>query len=166
MTISLTDLLRNNRHVRLAAGTLAVTLCALPMLAQPRNDVGPSQPAVFTPKHTDDAILNAMQAELEREQQLLVLPGMQRPYFIQYRLEDFHTYDAVANYGALTSESENHQRVVRVEVRIGDYASDSSSARGDGSLALAPEDDNTTALRLLCGPRPTRRTRTRCVPMP
>lgn len=147
MTISLTDLLRNNRHVRVAVGTLAVTLCALPMLAQPRNEAGPSQPAVFTPKHTDDAILNAMQAELAREQQLLVLPGMQRPYFIQYRLEDFHTYDAVANYGALTSESENHQRVVRVEVRIGDYASDSSSARGDGSLALAPEDDNTNALR-------------------
>lgn len=147
MTISLIDLLRNNRRVRVAVGTLAVTLCALPMLAQPRNEAGPSQPTVFTPKHTDDAILNAMQAELAREQQLLVLPGMQRPYFIQYRLEDFHTYDAVANYGALTSESENHQRVVRVEVRIGDYASDSSSARGDGSLALAPEDDNTNALR-------------------
>jgi predicted Zn-dependent protease len=88
-----------------------------------------------------------MQQELAREQQLLVLPGMQRPYFMEYRLEDIATYDAVANYGALTSEGENHQRVVRVEVRIGDYVSDSSSSRGEGSLQLAPQDDDVVALK-------------------
>jgi predicted Zn-dependent protease len=94
-----------------------------------------------------DPILAAMKAELAREQAKLVLPGMQRPYFMEYRLEDIQTYEAVANYGALTSESENRQRVVRVEVRIGDYTSDSSSARGDGSLQLAPRDDDPAALR-------------------
>ena len=94
-----------------------------------------------------DPILAAMQQELSREQAKLVLPGMQRPYFMQYRLEDFSTWDAIANYGALTSETSNHQRVVRVEVRIGDYASDSSSARGEGSLQLAPEDNDPAALK-------------------
>src|SRR6185437_11232727 len=79
--------------------------------------------------------------------QLLVLPGMQRPYFIQYRLEDAHTYEAVANYGALTRESENHQRVVRVEVRVGDYSTDSSSSRGDGAVELAPIDNDPNAVR-------------------
>jgi TldD protein len=94
-----------------------------------------------------DPILTAMQQELAREQAKLVLPGMKRPYFMQYRLEDFSTWDAVANYGALTNETSNHQRVVRVEVRIGDYASDSSSARGEGSLQLAPEDNDPAALK-------------------
>jgi predicted Zn-dependent protease len=94
-----------------------------------------------------DPMLLAMQEELKREQAKLVLPGMQRPYFIQYRLEDIATFEAVANYGALTAENSGRQRVVRVEVRIGDYKSDSSSARGDGSLQLAPEDDDPTALR-------------------
>lgn len=94
-----------------------------------------------------DPLLEAMKAELTREQQLLVLPGQMRPYFIQYRLEDFHTYEAVANYGALTRESETHQRVVRVEVRVGDYKTDSSSARGEGALALAPSDNDADALR-------------------
>jgi TldD protein len=94
-----------------------------------------------------DPLLTAMQQELTREQAQLVLPGMQRPYFIQYRLEDIRSYDAVANYGALTSETENRQRVVRVEVRIGSYTSDSSSARGDGSLQLAPGDDDPAALK-------------------
>jgi hypothetical protein len=88
-----------------------------------------------------------MQQELAREQAQLVLPGMQRPYFMEYRLEDISSWEAAANYGALTSEHENHQRVVRVEVRIGDYASDSSSARGDGSLQLAPEDNDPAALK-------------------
>jgi hypothetical protein len=94
-----------------------------------------------------DPLLVAMQEELKREQEKLVLPGMQRPYFMEYRLEDIATYDLVANYGALTSENENHQRVVRVEVRIGNFTSDSSSARGDGSLALAPDDDDPAALK-------------------
>ena len=94
-----------------------------------------------------DPLLNAMKEELTREQQLLVLPGMQRPYFIQYRLEDVTSYEAVANYGALTRESENHQRAVRVEVRVGDYTTDSSSSRGDGAVELAPTDNDSNALR-------------------
>jgi predicted Zn-dependent protease len=96
---------------------------------------------------SSDPILAAMQQELTREQSDLVIPGMLRPYFIQYRLEDIHTYDAIASYGALTRETENHQRVVRVEVRIGSETSDSSSARGDGSLELAPSDSDAAALK-------------------
>ena len=94
-----------------------------------------------------DPLLVAMKDELVREQKLLVLPGMQRPYFMSYRLEDFQSYQAVANFGALTSESTSHQRVVRVEVKIGDYVTDSSSARGEGSLQLAPEDSDPAALK-------------------
>jgi len=93
-----------------------------------------------------DPLLHAMQQELDREKGLL-LPGMQRPYFIEYRLDDIATYEAVANYGALTQEASNHQRVVRVTVRIGDYTTDSSSSRGDGTIELAPTDDNPLALQ-------------------
>lgn len=96
---------------------------------------------------TDDPMLKAMQAELEREKAQLVLPGMQRPYFIEYRLDDFSSFEAVANYGALTREEEGHQRVVRVTVRVGDYAVDSSTGRGDGAVQLAPEDNDPAALR-------------------
>jgi TldD protein len=94
----------------------------------------------------NDPLLRAMQQELDREKNLL-LPGMQRPYFIEYRLDDITTYEAVANYGALTREEPNHQRIVRVTVRIGDYAMDSSNSRGDGTVELAPTDDNPLALQ-------------------
>jgi hypothetical protein len=95
----------------------------------------------------DDPVLRAMQAELDREQAQLVLPGMQRPYFIEYRLDDFNTYEEVANFGALVREETGHQRVVRVTVRIGNYTTDSSSSRGEGTVALAPTDDNPEAIR-------------------
>jgi TldD protein len=88
-----------------------------------------------------------MQEELSREQAQLLLPGMQRPYFIEYRLDDLASYEAVANFGALVREDSGHQRVVRVTVRIGDYATDSSSSRGDGTVELAPTDNNAEAIR-------------------
>ena len=94
----------------------------------------------------NDPLLHGMQQELDREKGLL-LPGMQKPYFIEYRLDDIATYEAVANYGALTQEALNHQRVIRVTVRIGDYAMDNSSTRGDGAIELAPTDDNPLALQ-------------------
>jgi predicted Zn-dependent protease len=95
----------------------------------------------------DDPVLRAMQAELDREQAQLLLPGMERPYFIEYRLDDVATYEAIANYGALVQEQSNHQRVVRVTVRMGGYQTDSSSVRGDGTIALAPTDNNPEAIR-------------------
>ncbi len=120
---------------------LAAVFFASPLIAQ--HHVAPAT----KPAADSDPLLNAMKEELTREQQLLVLPGMQRPYFMQYRLEDVHTYEVVANYGALTRESESHQRAVRVEVRVGDYVTDSSSSRGDGTVELAPTDNDPSALR-------------------
>jgi TldD protein len=104
----------------------------------------------FTPfahAEKDDPILTAMKAELDRESSQLLLPGMQKPYFIEYRVDDFTTYEALANYGALTREEQGHQRIVRVTVRIGNYTTDSSSNRGEGSLQVAPTDNNPEAIR-------------------
>jgi TldD protein len=95
----------------------------------------------------DDPILRAMQTELDREQAQLLLPGMQKPYFIEYRLDDFSTYEAVANYGALVREESGHERVIRVTVRVGSYQTDSSSTRGDGTVELAPTDNNPESIR-------------------
>jgi TldD protein len=94
-----------------------------------------------------DPTLAAMQAELTREQAGLQLPGMEKPYFIEYRLDDIVSYEALANFGALTREENTRQRIVRVTVRIGSYAADNSSARGEGSVGLAPTDENPQALQ-------------------
>jgi len=104
-------------------------------------------PVAFAQKPPNtDPLMKAMQAELQREKAALVLPGMQAPYFIEYRMDDVATYEAVANYGALTREEAGHQRILHVSVRVGDYVHD-SSGRGDGSLALGPADNDPAALR-------------------
>lgn len=124
--------------MKLLTLALFASIAAAPAYAA--EPTGPSKAAVTDP------LLLAMQQELDRERDLLLLPGMQKPYFIEYRLDDYQTYEAVANFGALTQEVHNHQRVVRVTVRIGDYTIDSSSSRGDGSIELAPEDNDPVAL--------------------
>jgi TldD protein len=132
-------LLKLLHNKRVQAGLFASCILFVPSLVT--YAANPQEPA------KDDPILRAMQAELDREQAQLVLPNMQRPYFIEYRLDDFSTYEAVANYGALVREEAGHQRIVRVTVRIGSYATDSSSSRGEGSVALAPTDNNPEAIR-------------------
>ena len=125
--------------IALVAGmSVGAVISRTSLAAEP---TGPNKVAVTDP------ILLAMQQELDRERDQLLLPGMQKPYFIEYRVDDYQTYEAVANFGALTQEERNHQRIVRVTVRIGDYTIDSSSSRGDGTVELAPEDNDPAALR-------------------
>ena len=88
-----------------------------------------------------------MQAELDREKDQLQLPGTQKPYFIEYRIDDFSTYELLANYGALVREESGHQRIVRVTVRVGDYATDSSTNRGEGTASYTAADDSPVAIR-------------------
>ncbi len=100
-----------------------------------------------TSTQVTDPMLKAMQAELDREKASLLLPGMQRPYFIEYRVEDIESYTAQASYGALTREQQERQTIVRVTVRIGNYASDNSGSRGEGNAQLGPEDNDPLALQ-------------------
>ena len=77
----------------------------------------------------------------------LQLKGFAKPFFIQYRIEDVDDFATKAEFGASEGSEHSHQRVARVTVRVGDYKTDSSGGRGDGSLELAALDDDPIALR-------------------
>jgi TldD protein len=94
-----------------------------------------------------DPIFKAMLAELDRSKNDLQLKGFEKPFFIQYRVEDLSTFDTRAEYGASEGSSRSHQRVARVTVRVGDYKTDSSGQRGDGAVQLTALDDDPTAIR-------------------
>jgi predicted Zn-dependent protease len=94
-----------------------------------------------------DPVLKAMLAELDRSMSQLELKGFAKPFYIQYRIEDVDDFETKAEYGASEGSSRRHQRVARVTVRVGDYKTDSSGGRGDGSLELAGLDDDPIALR-------------------
>jgi predicted Zn-dependent protease len=94
-----------------------------------------------------DPVLKAMLTELDRSMSQLQLPGFAKPFFIQYRIEDVDDFETKAEFGAGEGSQRSHERVARVTVRVGDYKTDSSGGRGDGSLELAGLDDDPIALR-------------------
>jgi len=94
-----------------------------------------------------DPLFRAMLTELDRSKSELQLKGFEKPFFIQYRIEDVDDYETKAEFGATEGGSHTHQRVARVTVRVGDYKTDSSGGRGDGALQLAGLDDDPIAVR-------------------
>ena len=94
-----------------------------------------------------DPVLKAMLEELDRSMAHLQLPGFEKPYFIEFRIEDVDDFETRASYGASEGLQRSHARVGRISVRVGDYKTDNSGPRGDGALQLASIDDDPIALR-------------------
>ena len=94
-----------------------------------------------------DPVFKAMLEELDRSKSDLQLKGFEKPFFIQYRIEDVDNFETKAEFGATEGSLRSHQRVARITVRVGDYKTDSSGARGDGALQLSALNDDPIAIR-------------------
>ncbi len=94
-----------------------------------------------------DPVLKAMLEELDRNMSQLQLKGFEKPFFIQYRIEDVDNYEIKAAFGASEGVQHAHMRLARITVRVGDYTADSSGGRSDGAIELAPLGDDPISLR-------------------
>jgi predicted Zn-dependent protease len=94
-----------------------------------------------------DPVLKAMLTELDRNKSDLQLKEFQKPFFIQYRLEEIDNFESKAEFGATSNSQRTRERVARVTVRVGDNKADSSGGRGDGVAELTVMDDDPVALR-------------------
>ena len=121
-------------------GMLAGCIC-LPVLA------GAQAATASRSDAEKDPLLKAMLTEMDRSMSQLQLPGFAKPFFIQYRIEDVDDFQTKAEFGASEGSGRSRQRVARVTVRVGDYKTDSSGGRGDGSLQLAALDEDPVAVR-------------------
>ena len=89
--------------------------------------------------------------ELDRSMTRSSTPGFEKPFFIEYRIEDVTGFETRAEFGATgfcntaTSAHRSHH------VRVGDYKTDNSGPRGDGALQLTALDDDPIALRSASG---------------
>jgi len=126
---------RNRLAVSLALAASMLTSSALVRAEQTRADAD------------KDPVLKAMLIELDRNRDHLQLQGFEKPFFIQYRIEDIEDYQTKADFGADLGSDHRHQRLARVTVRVGDYKIDSSTSRGDGQVELAALDNDPLALR-------------------
>src|SRR5579872_1401851 len=109
-------------------------LQAISAVAAPPKHLAAAKPEVAQqPAATDsDKTLAAMQDELDRSRQRLELkiPGTDQPahpYYIQYRVLDLDVRTIVAEFGALISSTSGRNRIMSVDVRVGDYNLDSSN---------------------------------------
>lgn len=84
-------------------------------------------PALFG--QANDVVMRAMKDELARSLSQLRLQQMEKPYFIAYRAEDIAQREISATLGSLTSSSgtPSRNRMLGVELRVGDYTVDNSN---------------------------------------
>jgi len=85
-------------------------------------------PRLFA-QQNDDVVMRAMKDELARSMKQLQLQQMEKPYFIAYRAEDITQHEISATLGSLTSSSGTplRNRLLGVELRVGDYALDNTN---------------------------------------
>jgi hypothetical protein len=99
-----------------------------------------------------DPVLDAMRTELKRATSL-TLNELEKPYFVSYSVDDYHSWSGNATLGGLLSSSGNTYRVPSVRVRVGDYKFDNSNFAGGGAggarydLRSFPLDDDPLAIR-------------------
>ena len=75
----------------------------------------------------NDQTLRAMHDEMERNRARLQLPGVEKPFYLEYRLLDLDVRSVTASFGDIVSSTTTRNRLMSVEARIGDYHLDSSN---------------------------------------
>ena len=68
-----------------------------------------------------------MKDELARSMQQLKLEGEAGPYYISYLMTDAYVLRITADSGAIIANSENRNRTLKVDLRVGSYAQDNSN---------------------------------------
>jgi predicted Zn-dependent protease len=106
------------------------------------------------PQAQESPLLLAMRDEMARSMADLRMKGEPAPYYIEYEIDDIVSMRAIGRQGGIVDDVKDHSRTLRVQVRVGDYAFDSSrfvtqdrGGAGAGAGATAPLDDNYDAIR-------------------
>ncbi len=105
-----------------------------------------------SPQAQESPILTAMRDELTRSMSELRLAGEPAPYYIDYAVDDVSAMRVAARLGALLDDTVERARTLEVDVRVGDYAFDSSrfitqNRPSGGGSAVAPLDDDYDVMR-------------------
>jgi TldD protein len=92
-----------------------------------------------------DPVLRSMLDEIERSRALRVV-DLDKPYYIEYSLEDAETISASASMGGLLSSNRTRARIPQVQVRTGNYDFDNTNHVYSGYYSGARYDPETWPL--------------------
>ena len=95
-------------------------------------------------------IMRAMEDELTRSMKELKLDDRERPYYISYLVKDTYSMNITADSGGITSSSENQNKTVTVDLRVGDYTLDNTNFMSTSSSSPYPlnQDDDYDIMRM------------------
>ena len=105
-------------------------------------------------------LMRALTDEIKRSMNLQ-MEDLEKPYFIQYTVDDSLAYQLTANYGAITSSDRHRSREFYSQTRVGSYELDNTNFTeetggffrffggrgGGGGRASLPLDEDYTAIR-------------------
>ena len=102
----------------------------------------------------EDVLDKAMRDELARSVEKLRMKGLDKPYFIAYRVMDRTEQNLRATFGSVTARNRFHSRLLTVELRVGEYKLDNTNffssasfGRRSSGTTLIPLDDDYNELR-------------------
>ena len=75
----------------------------------------------------ESVLLNAMKDELLRSMSQLKLGDDDGPYYLSYLLKDLYSLRIRSDSGAITTDSEDHSRALKIDLRVGNYTLDNSN---------------------------------------
>src|SRR5262245_11918428 len=116
-------------------------------------------PLPATAQTPTDPVQRALEDEVKRAMSVLTQKGNPKPYFLSYEVNETKTAEITASLGALQYSSQDKQRLLDIEVRVGDYNFDNThqirgqrGGGGDQALSrpgsvLMPIDDDVDALK-------------------
>jgi TldD protein len=139
--------MRGSMRVTAAIGALwmlgaagAVFAAAPGGKAIPARKTSPRVAQAPAPASVVDHTLDSMRDEMARSRDRLAIPITDggppvKPYYIEYRLLDLDERTITAEFGALISSTTTRNRLMSVDVRVGNYQVDSSNFIGSEGFA-------------------------------
>lgn len=86
-------------------------------------------------------VQKAMRDELGRSMNQLKLQLLEKPYYIEYKLNDQFSYSAKATFGSLVESNKGHQKYLTVGIRIGTPTFDNTNFFDIGLNFFGSSDD-------------------------
>ncbi len=99
---------------------------------------------------TPDALLQALEDEMNRSTSALQLKDFGKPYFVEYAVDDAELFAVEAEFGALQYSGFDRSRTASIQVRVGSYDSDNTNLYAAGAMTeMVPLviDDNYDSIR-------------------
>ena len=93
-------------------------------------------------------LLKAMQTELDRSYKALSHADDVPMYYLSYHVTDTDTRDISATYGAIADDNSHRDRILDLDLRVGDYQMDNTKELRDNNDYYFSDDDSYTRLPL------------------